>query len=438
MGLLTSAIRELRVATIEGPYPITAGRVYEWLAGGVTSTGASITPENALKIATVWACVRLISEDVGAMPLILYKRIPRGKERAIDHPLYSLLHNSPNPYMTAMQFRETLMGHLLLRGNAYAEIERDGAGRIVALWPLRADRMEVPKLAQDGSLLYTYHPPSGASIELPQVSVMHIRGLSGDGIMGYGPIQMQRELLAHGQAAIEYGNRFYGNDATPGGVLTFEQKLSDEAYGRIQKHWADGHQGVANARRVAILEQGVKWQQVGIAPEDSQFLETRKFSRSEIAGMFRVPPHMIGDLERATFSNIEEQSIQYVTETLDAWLARWEQQIWLSLLLPVEQALYFAEFMRDAKLRGKTLDRVTALSQQWWMTPNEKRSVENMNPLGDEFDEPFIPANNVLPLSKVPDPAAAVPAVAPARGMTRTVRRLPEGGFEFPEAPIGE
>lgn len=432
MGLITAAIRELRAPSIEGPYPITAQRVYDWLAGGTVAAGFSVTPESALKISTVWDCVKLISEDVGALPLHLYRRIPRGKERADDHPLYTLLHNSPNPYMTAMQFRETLMGHLLLRGNAYAEVERDARGNVTALWPLRPDKMEVPTVSQAGTLIYLYHVPNGDMVQLTQSQVLHLRGLSPDGIMGYGPIAMQREVLAHGQAALEYGNRFYGNDSRPGGVLMVEQKLSDEAYNRMRKSWNEAHQGLNNAHRIAILEQGVKWQQVGLAPEDSQFLETRKFSRSEIAGIFRVPPHKIGDLERATFANIEEQSIEYVSDTLDAWLARWEQQIWLSLLLDVEKPLYFAEFLRDAKLRGKTLDRVTALSQQWWMTPNEKRAVENMNPLGAEFDEPFIPANNVLPLSKVPDPAA-VAAAAPAGDVERTLRRLPEGGFEFRE-----
>lgn len=424
MGFLTSIFRELRATpSIEGPYPITAGRVYEWLAGGVAGTGASITPDNALRISTVWACVRLISEDVGAMPLPLYRRISRGKERADDHPLYRILHNSPNPYMTAMQFRETLMAHLLLRGNAYAEIERDGAGKVVALWPLRPDRMDTPSVAQDGSLLYRYHMPNGETLDLPQVRVMHLRGLSSDGIMGYSPIGMQREILAHGQAALDYGSRFYGNDSRPGGVLMVENKLSDETYKRMSKGWAEAHQGTSNAHRIAILEQGVKWQQVGLAPEDSQFLETRKFSRSEIAGIFRVPPHKIGDLERATFANIEEQSIEYVSDTLDAWLARWEQQIWMSLLLPAEQPVYFAEFNRDAKLRGRTIERVTALGQQWWMTPNEKRAMENMNPLGPEFDEPYIPANNVLPLSKIPDPAPAPPAT----NSVREVQQSPDG-----------
>lgn len=390
--------------------PLTSDRVVEWLTGGAGSAaGVPVSVESALQLSAVYDCVRLIAEDVGALPLHLYQRVGDGKERAVTLPLYRLLHDVANPHMTAMQFRETMQAHLLLRGNAYANIERNGTG-IVALWPLRPDRMQV-RLAEAGTLMYTYTLPDGSQTVFSQTDILHLRGLSFDGIMGISPIGMQRDVIGYGLAAQEYGAKFLANNANPSGVLQAKTKLSPEAATRLATEWNRLHSGTQNAYRAAVLEEGLEWKQVSISPEDSQYLESRKFSRSEIAGMFRVPPHMIGDLERATFSNIEEQAIQYVTDTLQAWLVRWEQQINKDLLLPSQQGTLFVEHLVDAKLRGKTLERYQAYEAAWWMTPNEKRSRENLNPLPG-LDEPFVPTNNVTPMSKIPDPGPVGAAVA--------------------------
>ena len=434
MGLLEQLLNPKRVSL--GPLPLTAAKVAEWLDGSSpTLSGARIGPESAMRISTVYACVRIISEDIASSPLHLYRRLERGKERATEHPLYWLLHNAPNRYMTTMQWRETMQGHLLLRGNAYSEIERDGLGRITALWPLRPDRMEAPKLAADGSLLYTYQTPNGERVEMAQTQVLHLRGLSPDGVMGYSPVQLQRETLAHAAGLADYGNRFFGNNASPGGVLQHPGKLSTEAAARLKTSWEAAHKGLENSHRVAILEEGITWQQVGMAPEDSQFIESRKLSREEIASeIFRVPPHKIGELSRSTNNNIEEQSISYVSDTLQAWFVRWEQQLSVSCLTPAEQRVYFCEHLMDAKLRGKTLERYQGYAQMlnWGVfSPNDVREKENMNPTadGDVY---------LQPLNMVPQGTEPQPQVVPATTV-RELRRLPGfSGYQIAEVAVGE
>ena len=434
MGLLDSI---LGTRTTLGPLPITAAKVVEWLDNSSPSlSGARIGPESAMRLSTVYACVRIISEDIAASPLHLYQRLERGKERATNHPLYWLLHNSPNRFMTSMQWRETMQGHMLLRGNAYSEIERDGGGRIVAIWPLRPDRMDPPKLAQDGSLLYHYRLPSGEGHDFAQAQVLHLRGLSPDGLVGYSPIQLQRETLAHASALHEYGNRFFGNNARPGGVLQMErgQKLTPEAATRLRTSWEAAHKGLENSHRVAILEDGVTWQTVGLSPEDSQFIESRKLSRSEIAGeIFRVPLHKIGDLDRATNNNIEEQSISYVSDTLQAWYVRWEQQLALSCLTDAEQRLFFVEHLMDAKLRGKTLERFegyAAMLLNGVFSPNDVLEKENMNPF--DGGDVHLQQVNMVPFGTPPAPPAAPVSI-------REIRRLPGfGGYTVIDAPVRE
>ena len=429
MGLLEAV---LGTRTTLGPLPITASKVAEWLDNSYPSiSGARIGPESAIRVSTVYACVRIISEDIASSPLHLYKRLERGKERAVNHPLYWLLHNSPNPYMTTMQWRETLMGHLLLRGNAYSEIERDGNGRIVHLWPLRPDRMSAPKLASDGSLLYHYMLPDGQGVDFAQHQILHLRGLSPDGMIGYSPIQLHRDTFAHASALAEHGTRFFSNNARPGGVLQMPGKLSDEAGMRLKKSWEAAHRGLENSHRVALLEEGITWQAVGMSPEDSQWIESRKLSREEIAGeIFRVPPHKIGELSRSTNNNIEEQSISYVSDTLQAWYVRMEQQIALSCLTDAEQRLYFCEHLMDAKLRGKTLERFQGYAQMILngvFSPNDVLEMENRNPY--DGGDVHLQQVNMVPFGTLPPPPTAPVSV-------REIRRLPGlSGYQVIEAP---
>lgn len=436
MGLIRDTLTTVIPATRafqEGPLPLTAARVIEWLGGEASVTGVRMTPEQSLRQAAVYSCVRIISEDVASLPLITYRRLAQGKDRAVDHPLFVLLHDSPNPHMTAMQCRETMQGHLLLRGNAYAQIERDEVGRIVGLWPLHPDRMDTPVLSQAGTLLYSYRRANGEPVALTQSDVLHLRGLSPDGIMGYSPIALHRETLGNAQAMLEYGARFFGNNSQPGGYLSKKEgRINEDTAKRLKDSWEAAHRGLDNAHRVAVLEEGLEWHQIGLSNEDSQYLDSRKFSRSEIAGIFRVPPHKIGDLERATFSNIEEQAIEYVTDTLQSWLVRWEQQINKDLLAPGERKQYFVEHLLDAKLRGKTLERMQSYQlgiQNGIYSPNDVLAMENRNPFegGDLHLQPM----NFVPWGTEPPPPPA-----PGVRVLRELRVLPDGTKQVLEGVV--
>ena len=279
--------------------------------------------------------------------------------------------------------------------------------------------MSAPKLASSGGLLYSYIVPDGSRVEFTQTDILHIRGLSSDGIIGYAPIALHRDTFAHAGVLAEYGSRFFTNDSRPGGVLQTPNKLTKEATDRLKTGWEAAHRGLTNAHRVAVLEEGLEWKTISVTPEEAQYLDSRRFTREEIAGIFRVPPHKIGELERATFSNIEEQSISYVSETLQSWLVRWEQQVNKDLFTPAEQRVYFVEHLMDAKLRGKTLERFQGYATllNWGvLSPNDVREKENMNPIadGDSYFQPL----NMAPLGT--DPTAALPAATVRREIQRT------------------
>lgn len=384
------------------------------------NTGASITPSTALYNVAVFACVRILAETISSLPLLLYERMSGGgKRRAENHRLYSLLHDAPNPEMTRSEMWEALIGHLALRGNAYCEIEYDGGGRPRALWPLNPDHMTV--LRVDGSLIYEYQV-NGMPTRLPAQYIMHLRGLGSDGVMGYSPIALAREAIAIGLAAEEYGARFYANDSRPGGILTHPGKLSPAAANNLKTSWEAAHKGLSNAQRVAVLEEGVTWQQIGIAPEEAQFLETRKFQVTEIARMFRIPPHMLADLERATFSNIEHQSIEFVVHTIRPWLVRIEQRINQSLLTETERRRYFAEHLVDGLLRGDIQSRYQAYAtarQNGWMSANDIRELENLNPIsnGDIYLVPL----NMIPADQAGGFRALNPVLAAVNDLSPNV-----------------
>lgn len=376
--------------------------------GFETASGKKITALGSLQSTAVFACARILAESEASLPLILYRRMERGKERAINHRLFQVLHTLANPEMTSVELRETLMGHLVLWGNAYAEIQRDRGQRPMALWPLRPDRVDIQR-GWDGDLYYvvTIGDPleKDPDVEpLPFRNVMHLKGLGYDGIRGYSPIAMARQAVGLTLATEEFGARFFGNGARPGAVLEHPGLLGDKAHKRLEKSWNARHQGLENAHRTAILEEGMKLHEVGIPPEDAQFLETRKFQVTEIARLFRVPPHMLADLERATFSNIEQQSLDFVIHSLRPWLVRLEQAISRDLLTPAERAQgYFAEHLVDALLRGDIKTRYEAYGQgrqNGWLSANDIREMENMNPVegGDVYLVPLnmVPADSVV------------------------------------------
>ena len=359
---------------------------------GKSAAGAKVNEFTAMQTTAVYACVRILAESIAGLPLHVYEYRGNGKERVPGHPLYFLLHDSPNPEMTSFIFRETAMIHLLLWGNSFSQIIRDGMRRVVGLYPLLPNRMSVDR-HEHGELVYTYTPmsdsnpnlKSGQSIKLRREDVLHIPGLGFDGLVGYSPIAMARNAVGMTLACEEYGSSFFANGARPGGVLKHPGVLKDPS--KLRESWQAVYGGTANTGKVVVLEEGVDYQQISIPPEEAQFLETRKFQIDEIARLYRVPPHMIGDLEKSSFNNIEQQSLEYVKYTLNPWVVRWEQSLQKALLLPSEQKRYFIKFNVDGLLRGDYQSRMQGYSigrQNGWLSANDIREMENMNPIPDE------------------------------------------------------
>ena len=345
---------------------------------GLSSSGKTVNERTALQTAIVYACVRVLSETIASLPFHTYKYTTNGKEKAIGHSIYHILHSEPNPEMTSFVFRETLMGHLLLWGNAYAQIIRDGRGRVIGLYPLLPNKMIVNRNTQ-GQLYYQYEK-DGQTYILNRYEVLHIPGLGFDGLIGYSPIAMAKNAIGMAIATEEYGAKFFANGANPGGVLEHPGVVKDPA--RIRESWNAVYQGSSNAHRVAVLEEGMKFQSIGIPPEQAQFLETRKFQINEIARIFRIPPHMVGDLEKSSFSNIEQQSLEFVMYTLDPWVVRWEQAIQRALFSESEKRQYFVKFNVDGLLRGDYGSRMNGYAvgrQNGWLSANDIRELEDMN-----------------------------------------------------------
>jgi HK97 family phage portal protein len=368
------------------------GSAFSFLFGGTTS-GKMVNERTAMQTTAVYACVRILAEAIAGLPLHVYQyKTYGGKEKLVSHPLYNLLHNEPNPEMTSFVFRETLMSHLLLWGNAYAQVIRDGRGQVLALYPLLPNKMDVARSAS-GELSYTYYRdseesrinPNSGTVMLRRDEVLHIPGLGFDGLVGYSPIAMAKNAIGMAMATEEYGASFFANGANPGGVLEHPGVVKDPK--RVRESWNTVYQGSSNAHRIAVLEEGMKFQAIGIPPEQAQFLETRKFQINEIARIFRVPPHMVGDLEKSSFSNIEQQSLEFVKYTLDPWVVRWEQALQQSLLLPSEKHRYFVKFNLDGLLRGDYQSRMSGYAtarQNGWMSANDIRQLEDMNRISAE------------------------------------------------------
>ncbi|WP_172794204.1 phage portal protein [Lactobacillus acetotolerans] len=376
---------------------------------GSSIAGQSVTERTAMQNTAVYACVRVLAEGLAELPLHLYQYTnDGGKQRAIKHPLYFLLHDAPNPEMTSFIFRETLMNHLLLWGNAYAQIIRNGQGQITGLYPLMPDRMDVNRAA-NGELYYTYtrnYDDYQAKNKSKQVillsdEVLHIAGLGFDGLIGYSPIAMAKNAIGLSMAAERYGSTFFKNDATPGGVLEHPNVVKDPE--RLRKSWQAQFSG-SNNHSIAVLEEGMTFHQLSIPPDQAQFLDTRKFQLDEIARIFRVPPHMVGDLDRSTFSNIEQQSLEFVKYTLNPWCVRWEQAMNQQLLSTDDQQKYFIKFNVDGLLRGDYESRMNGYAigrQNGWLSANDIRELEDLNRIpASEGGDQYLVNGNMLPLSQ--------------------------------------
>jgi HK97 family phage portal protein len=370
-------------SSLERPtVPLTGAALVAAVSGPPTSSGQVVTPANALQISTVYACVRVIAETVASLPLHVYKRVPGGRQM-VNHSLNALFDGNVNDAMTFVNYLEALLAHVLLWGNGYGEIDWTPDGRVGGLTLLAPDRTQALRNSR-GTLVYqTTFPGSQDAQRRRADRILHLHGLAFDGITGYSPIHLQREALGLAAAAEKFGAKFFGNGSLPGGVLQTDQQLTDDVLQRLKVSWEQAHSG-ENQHRVAILEEGLKWAQTTIPPEDAQFLETRKFQRTEIAAIFRVPPHKVGELERATFSNIEQQDLEFEKNTITPWCVRLEKAINHSLLTEEEQAAgYFVKFSLNALVRGDLKSRYDAYAvgrQNGWLTANEIRTLEDMNP----------------------------------------------------------
>ena len=367
---------------------------------GRADSGERVDEKSAMQIATVYACVRLLAETVAGLPLHLYrmKDGTNAKERATDHPLYKLLYRQPNPEMTSFSFRETMMTHLLLWGNAYAQIIRDGKNNILALYPLLPEYVETDR-DENGQIYYIYHAytdevpgEKNKDIYFRYDEVLHVPGLGFNGLVGFSPIAMMKNSLGTTLAMEKYGSAFFKNGAQPSGVLEHPGVLKNPE--KIRENWSDVYGGANNAHKVAVLEEGMSYKPISLPPEDSQFLSTRQFGVNEICRIFRVPPHLVQCLEHATFSNIEHQSIDFVVHTLTPWLVRFEQAIIKDLLLPDEQDEYFPKFNVDGLLRGDYQSRMQGYAtgiSNGFLSPNDIHRLENMDLIpaekgGDDYD----------------------------------------------------
>jgi HK97 family phage portal protein len=376
-----------------------------------TDSGVPISEHTAMRLSTWWGCVRVISETLACLPVILYERLDRGKRHAKDVPLFGLVKDSPNPEMTSFQWRETAQGHVCNWGNHYSEIERDGAGRPIGLWPLppdrtRAERMLVRdvrtgEVAPRRVVITSVAGSAGFQEKiLPAENVLHIPGLGYDGVKGYSVVAMARQSLGLALATEAYGARWFGNGARPSGIIRHPGRLNKAGKDGLRTSLEILHGGIEQAHRIAILDEGMDWKQITVPPEDSQFLQTRQHQGPEICRWHRVPPHMVQDLSKGTFSNIEIQSIEFVRFTMLPWFVRWEQHLNRSLLTPEQRKKYFFEFLVEGLLRGALKERYDAyaVGRQWgWLCADDVRELENMNPLPDGVGQGFLVPMNMIP-----------------------------------------
>lgn len=411
----------------------------EGVHGYGTPTGLSITPDSAMTVTTYFAAVRFRALAVASLPKILYQRIQGGnKRRAVENPLYRILHDEPNDDMTAADLWALMDSHVNTRGNGYAEIVSDRNGEVAALYPLRPDKMQIMR-ADDGSLLYVYELPEKfgqKKVSLLPEQVLHLRGLTQDGISGISQITYMRNAVGLAKATETYGSAFFGNGANPGVVLKHPQRIKDkDMLDSLRGQWEEMHSGLDNAHRVAILEEGMSVEKIGLSPEDSQFLETRTFQINEIARMTDVPPSMIFELSNMNYASMEQMTLDYVVHHLRPWLSLYEQQCNRALLLKQEKdAGYFVENLIDGLLRGDIGTRYTSYSigkQNGWLSTNDIRRMENLNTIGTKGDVYMVPLNmsvqgeDGMPLP-VADKSPAQPNT-PARTLTPSLSQRERG-----------
>ena len=356
------------------------------------SSGVRVSEKSSIGLTAVWASVRLLSETIASLPINVYKMDKDGS-KYIDspNPLNKLISISPSPNYTRYNFIETMMSHLLLWGNAYAGIKRNGGARPVELQILNPENVE-PFQSDDDNLIYYKVKDRGI---LSDREMLHIVGFSYDGIMGKSPIQSCQEALGIASASQRFGANFFGRGANLSGILEHPSRLSDDAANRLRESWNQRFSGIQNSHQTAILEEGVKFKPIGMPLADAQFIETRRFSVEEVARIFRVPNHLINDLTKATYSNIEQQSLEFTKYSLTPYLVNWEQELNRKLLADREQVTHFFKFQTKELIRGDAdsrADYYRRLFELGALSPNEIRQMEGLNKI-DKGDEYFVPLN---------------------------------------------
>ena len=372
---------------------------------GASNSGTYVNENTAMQTTAVYACVRVIAEAVASLPVHIYQNDERGARLVPGHPLHVLLNLSPNPDMTNFVLLETIMHHLLLWGNAYCQLLRDGTGRVKFIYPLLPGKMDVSR-NDKGEIYYTYWrdrdetrpKEESGGVTLRKEDVLHIPGLSYDGMVGYSPIALAKNAVGLAIATEEYGAGFFANNANPGGILEHPGALKKPE--NIRDSWEALYKGSSRSHRLAVLEEGLTFKQVSVPPEQAQFLQTRKYQLNEIARIFRVPPHMVGDLEKSSFSNIEQQSLEFVKYTVEPWVIRLEKSLCKSLLMPSEWGNIYIKFSLDGLLRGDYETRMKGYAigiQNGFMSPNDARRLEDMNliPAEDGGDSYLVNGNMI-------------------------------------------
>lgn len=411
MNRLSAALGALRGNLTEPPPWLLS-----MLGAPTSAAGVDVIPETSITLAAVWDCVNILSQTVGTLPLIVYQNGAAGKKKALNHPLWSILHDRPNPEMTSMVWRMVMMTHLGLWGNHYSQIVRDQIGRPIGLWPIHPQRVRMMRDIITQKLYYTVAPAFGetglTTIYAPDM--LHVKGLSLNGLVGFSPIGAAREAIGLGLAEQEFGARVFSNDATAGAMLEHPGTLSDAAYDRLKRSIEDQTRSLKDKHRMLILEEGMKVNRYALPPEDAQFLASREFNVLEIARFYRMPPYKLGVQVGGKASNVEQMSIEFLTDTIMPWLVNIEQEIALKLMNDAERAQFFAEFFVDGYLRGDTATRygAYAIARQWgWMSANEIRHAEHMNPIqgGDDYLVPLnmVPADGSKPTAAPTNKPAA-------------------------------
>lgn len=408
MGALETIERRSGVSLEDPDVSIDRGTtLFDMLGGRRVASGKRVNQRTARQYAAVYAAIDMISGWVGVLPLNLLQRRSdgRGKDRVRTHPGSRIARSEPNGQMSAIDYKSATQGHLLTHGNKYAEIQTNGAGDLVALWPMHPGNTEL--IRDDNGNPFYRTLIRGEEVILDFDNVLHIRGLGFTGTEGWSPIRLARESIGLGLATEEFGARFFGNNSTPRGVLSVPDELGPEGRKRLKQGWQQAQGGLKNAHRVAVLEHGIQWQQIGLSADDSQFLETRRFQVREIARWFKIPPHKLRDMQAGEPNSLDEQNLEFLQDTLEPWLVRWEQSFTNQLLTPSEredERLFF-EFDRNAVLQSDSDGRATMYQTRFntgSMTPNEIRAKENENPLGVGGDEAYVQMN-MVPLSAAQD-----------------------------------